>query len=211
MVWRGFSCLVLLGIHAVIYQQVFEIDSVQLWYSWGVCASRCICIYISLVGVGWCIVWGPSPSPVSPCRSPRYRHRHPFFSLRPGLKHYGPWLWVGGRLRGYHAVLPVTFFSIQLCRISLPMAINSSTYNSSSLTRPSKCLFTSFLVILWNITSSNLWGGSFINCSLYMRSRAVSDPEQKNGGLLHQPIWSLFGTTTSTSSIDSQYVNDGRT
>ena len=35
-----------------------------------------------------------------------------------------------------------------------------------------------------------------------MISLAVSVPEQKNGGLSHQPICKLFGMTISTSSIE---------
>ena len=41
--------------------------------------------------------------------------------------------------------------------------------------------------------------------------RAVSNPEQKNGGLLHHPICKIFGTTISMSSMSLVVCMDGST
>ena len=58
--------------------------------------------------------------------------------------------------------------------------------------------------------SSNLCGGKFDVKIAAIISRAVSEPEQKNGGLSHHPICKLFGTTISVSSKDVPESTCGR-
>ena len=83
----------------------------------------------------------------------------------------------------------------------LVMAIKLSTYTSSKIMIVWGKAFLLSCLVVWIIMSSNLcWGRSllFICCIM---SCEVTDLEQKNGGISHQPISKLFGITISISSF----------
>ena len=98
--------------------------------------------------------------------------------------------------------------------MSFVIPIKSSTNTSTSVVDELSGADGFGLVCCGDIICfSNLCGGRFVFSfkSVSITSRAVSDPAQKNGGLSHQPICKLLGTTISRSSMLVDDFVGGRT
>ena len=119
----------------------------------------------------------------------------------------------GGNMECIPLIIALDIFVRCSCSSLLVAEMKSSTKTSNAVV---SFEFDSFVFVaifgLFNIMSSNRCLGKVGSSSiLVMTSLAVSLPEQKKGGLSHQPIWRLLGTTMSKSSSLSVSLIEGKT